>query len=90
MRFFDMETIRDFFNTYYIPGNTVITVVGDVTPNTVVEIISRTSAPFPSRAIPERRITEEPPQSRRERPRSCSTRPRIIIGYHKPTPPSFE
>ncbi len=91
MRFLDMETIRDFFNTYYIPGNTVITVVGDVTPDTVVEIIRCYFGPFPSRAIPERRITEEPPQTGERRTEVVfDAAPRIIIGYHKPTLPSFD
>ena len=91
MRFLDIKTISDFFNTYYIPGNTVITVVGDVSSSTVVEIIGRYFGPFPSGAIPERRITEEPPQTGERRTEVVfDAAPRIIIGYHKPTLPSFD
>jgi predicted Zn-dependent peptidase len=91
MRFLDIDYTRQFFKTHYAPNNTIITVVGDVSPEDVMEIIRRYFGPLLRRMIPVQQITEEPIQTGERRTEVVyDAAPRLIIGYHKPTLPSFD
>ncbi|MBN2397633.1 MAG: insulinase family protein [Deltaproteobacteria bacterium] len=91
MRYLDFDCMSQFFTTHYTPDNTIITVVGDISPEGVMEIIRRYFGPLPGRPAPLRRVTEEPPQTGERRVTvTFDAAPRLIIGYHKPTLPSFD
>ncbi len=91
MRFLDIDYSKQFFMTTYAPNNTIITIVGDVSPEGVMKIIRRYFGPLPPHKIPVRRITEEPVQNGERVVKLISdASPRLIIGYHKPTLPSFD
>ncbi|MBA7561071.1 putative zinc protease [subsurface metagenome] len=91
MRFLNIDYTKEFFRTYYAPNNTTIVIVGDVSPDRVMKIIKRYFGRIPSQKIPVRRVTEEPPQNGERRVKLISdAAPRLIIGYHKPTLPSFD
>lgn len=91
MRFLDMDYTAQFFRDHYTPNNTIITVVGDVSPEKIMETIRRYFGPLPRRTVPPRKITEEPVQAGERRTTVIfDAAPRLIIGYHKPTLPSFD
>ncbi|MBN2179739.1 MAG: insulinase family protein [Deltaproteobacteria bacterium] len=84
------KSMREFFETFYAPSNTVISVVGDVDTETLKHIMERYFSTIPSKAIMEEPILSEPPQEgeRRAQLRDNEANPKLIIGYHKPTLPS--
>ncbi len=91
MRFLDFNYTSEFFKIHYAPNNTIITIVGDVSPEGVMEVIRRYFGPLPRRVVPLRRVTEEPAQTGERRVEvNFDAAPRLIIGYHKPTLPSFD
>jgi zinc protease len=56
-----LEDARSFFGRYYAPGNAVLTVVGDVTPEQVQEWVERHFADIPGRKTPKRPSFAEKP-----------------------------
>ena len=91
MRFLNIDYTKKFFRTYYAPNNTTIVIVGDVSPDKTMKTIKRYFGRIPSQKIPARRVTEEPPQNGERKVKLLSdASPRLIIGYHKPTLPSFD
>jgi len=91
MRFLNIDYTKEFFRTYYAPNNTIIAIVGDVSPNSTMKIIKHYFGMIPSQKIPVRRVTKEPVQSGERRVKLVAdASPRLIAGYHKPTLPSFD
>jgi predicted Zn-dependent peptidase len=84
------KLMREFFETFYAPSNTVISVVGDVDTEELRNIIERYFSTLPSNAIARKPILSEPEQEgeRRAKLRDADANPKLIIGYHKPTLPS--
>jgi zinc protease len=56
-----LDDARSFFDRYYAPGNAVLTVVGDVTPEHVEEWVQRHFADIPARKTPKRPSFAEKP-----------------------------
>lgn len=91
MRFLDIDCISTFFNNYYTPGNTIITIVGDISPNKTMAIIERYFGSLKDHPVLPRYVTQEPAQEGERRVEvTFDAAPRVIIGYHKPTLPSFD
>ena len=91
MKFLDMDYAKQFFMTTYAPNNTIITIVGDVLSEDVMKVVQRYFGPLPPHTIPFRRVTEEPVQNGERLVKLVSdASPRLIIGYHKPTLPTFD
>jgi predicted Zn-dependent peptidase len=91
MRFLNIDYTKIFFKTYYAPNNTVIAVVGDISPAKTIDIIKRYFGEIPRQELPLLHITKEPPQKGEKRIEVIyDASPQIIIGYHKPTLPSFD
>jgi predicted Zn-dependent peptidase len=91
MRFLDIDAVRKFFTTYHGPNNTVIAVAGDVNPDEVMRIIGKYFGSIPRQELPQRHIPTEPTQTGERRIELISdSNPELIIGYHKPTLPSFD
>jgi predicted Zn-dependent peptidase len=76
---------RAFFETWFVPGNIVIGVVGDVDPAHARSLAERYFAPIPPRPLPPVRRIEEPPQLG---PKSAAVwggaRPLLTVGYKRP------
>jgi predicted Zn-dependent peptidase len=82
---FSATDAKHFFDTYYIPSNMVVAVVGDVKATEVTPIIEKYFGRLPSPATPDERTTVEPPQnSERRVVLHDASQPFYIEGYHRP------
>jgi zinc protease len=57
------EDARAFYRRWYVPGNAVVVVVGDVDPNEVRRLAERYYGRIAPRPLPERKPRAEPPQT---------------------------
>ena len=79
----------DFFEQYYTPANAVLTVAGDLDPDTALELIERHFADVVYRPAPKRPSFAEPaPAGVREGDRddAYAPVPALAIGYRLPDP----
>ena len=91
MRFLNYNYTKGFFRRYHAPNNTVIAIVGDIVPAATLKIINRYFGRIPRQKLYTSPITEEPPQMGERRVAlPFEANPRLIVGYHKPTLPSFD
>ena len=82
---FSATDAQHFFNTYYIPSNMVVAVVGDLDPVKTMAIIEKYFGRIPSRKTPDERTTVEPPQNSERRViLQESSQPVYLEGYHRP------
>ncbi len=80
-----------FFRTWYAPNNTVLAAVGDVDPPAFIALVRAAFGPIPAQPLPAESATAEPPQDGERRVTLVrDARPELMIGYHKPTLPTFE
>ena len=56
------DDARDFYRKWYVPGNAVIVVAGDVDPQKVLALAQATYGTIPERAVPTRKPQTEPAQ----------------------------
>ncbi len=74
-----------FHAKYYVPGNIVIAVVGDVKAADAMPVLERYFAPIPAGPKPEPMTTVEPPQvAEKSVVIREATQPFYIEGYHRP------
>lgn len=91
MQFFDIDYTEKFFKTYHAPNNTVIAIVGDVNPSQIMKIIQEYFGRIPPGELPVSHISEDPVQRGERRVQLVwDANPEMIIGYHKPSLPSFD
>jgi len=91
IRFLDMAYLEKFFRETYAPNNVAIAIVGDIRFDTALEIVKKYFGRVPSRRLISAPVTLEPPQSGERRIEVLfDAQPQIIIGYHKPPPPTHE
>jgi predicted Zn-dependent peptidase len=82
---FSATDAQHFFDTYYIPSNMVVAVVGDVDPTQTMALIEKYFSRIPSHAKPDERTTVEPPQnSERRVVLHERSQPMYLEGYHRP------
>jgi len=85
LRTFSATDAQRFYDTYYVPANMVVVVVGDVKASDVVSLVKRYFGRIPAGAKPEPLRTEEPPQRAERIVRLTeASQPIYIEGYHKP------
>jgi len=92
--FTDLEnaTVEDcaaFFDTYYAPGNAVLTVAGDFTVANARELVEKHFGDVPARTVPPRpSFAEDPPKGeiRSEHTDPHAPFPAVAIGYRVPDP----
>ncbi|PRY46886.1 M16 family metallopeptidase [Umezawaea tangerina] len=92
--FTDLEnaTVEDcaaFFDTYYAPGNAVLTVAGDFTVEGATALVEKHFGDVPARTVPPRpSFAEEPPKGevRSEHTDPHAPFPAVAIGYRVPDP----
>lgn len=74
-----------FFRTYYGPANAVLTIVGDINPDTVLPLLERTFGRVPTSPSPPSIVTVEPAQRGERRVEvEFDAEPTVLIGFHKP------
>jgi predicted Zn-dependent peptidase len=82
---FSATDAKRFFDTYYIPSNMVVTVVGDVKASETMPIVEKYFGRIPSRPQPDERTTTEPPQNAERRVvLQEMSQPLYLEGYHRP------
>jgi predicted Zn-dependent peptidase len=82
---FSATDAERFFQTYYVPSNMVVTVVGDIDPATAMPIIEKYFARLPATPKPEDLSTPEPTQnSERNVVLQDPSQPVFLEGYHRP------
>jgi predicted Zn-dependent peptidase len=82
---FSATDAQKFFQTYYVPSNMVVTVVGDVKPSEVLALVEKYFGRLPTRRRPEPLRTVEPPQNDdRTVVLHEASQPFYVEGYHKP------
>jgi predicted Zn-dependent peptidase len=85
LQYFSATDAMRFFKTYYVPGNMVIAVVGDVDPATALPIIRKYFERIPSGGKPDEFVSSQPPQaSQRSILVKDPAQPIYVEGYHRP------
>ena len=86
----DLATLRPaaakaFYDTYFVPGGMVISIVGDVDPANARRLAERYFGSMLSRPLPDWARTEEPPQLG---PKTAllagASQPALMVGYKRP------
>jgi predicted Zn-dependent peptidase len=91
VQFISKKDIETFFSAYYVPNNAVLAVVGAIDGTALLKTIEQYFGGIPSRALPSRVISTEPVQTGERRIEVLlDAEPQVLIGYHKPTLPSFD
>jgi len=77
--------IRSFFETYYVPQELTMAIVGDIDPEQVKELAEVYFGRFPSEEKPPQVTATEPPQTEtREVNLKLNSEPWYFEGYHRP------
>jgi len=82
-----LDDVKKFFDTYYVPNNAVLVVVGDARPDEVMALARKHFGAIPSRPLPPPPDVSEPPQEREKRLNQTdklAKTPAIAFGYHLP------
>jgi predicted Zn-dependent peptidase len=77
--------VRDFHNTYYVPENATITVVGDFESAQALQLVTQYFSRVPKAARPvPRDIPKEPPMTRERRAvvEEAWPLPAVVVAYH--------
>ncbi len=80
------QDARDWYSRWYAPNNAMLVVVGDVVPDEVFAIAEQRFGPLPSRALPLRKVQQEPPQrgAKRLNVKAPGELPYLLMGWHAP------
>jgi zinc protease len=92
--FTDLEqaTVDDcaaFFDTYYAPGNAVLTIAGDIDVESAMDLVHRHFGDVPARDVPERPAFGEPlptSETRGSHRDPHAPLPAVALGYRLPNP----
>src|SRR5262249_47248898 len=80
-----VEDVRDFYRTFYTPGNATLAIVGDFDSAQAVSLVNQYLGRVPkaAREVP-RDVPQEPPQKgeRRVTLQEPWPLPAVIVGYH--------
>lgn len=79
------QDVQEFFNTYYVPNNLTIAIVGDVNPTQVKELAKTYFGRYPAKPKPPQVTKVEPKQTQtREVTVNFPSQPWYVEGYHRP------
>jgi predicted Zn-dependent peptidase len=82
---FSATDAQRFFDTYYVPSNMVVTVVGDLKASEAMPVIAKYFSRIPARPRADEFTTSEPPQnSERRVVLHEQAQPLYLEGYHRP------
>ncbi|WP_238553687.1 M16 family metallopeptidase [Fortiea contorta] len=77
--------VQKFFETYYVPSNLAIAIVGDVNPAEVQRLAKVYFGRYPAKPKPQAKITAEPKQTQtRSVTLELPSQPWYLEGYHRP------
>jgi zinc protease len=80
-----VDDVREFYDTYYVPSNATLTIVGDFDPKQAMAFVERYFGriPKPTRAVP-RDIPAEPPMTaeRRVTVEESWPLPAVVVAHH--------
>ena len=82
-----IEDIRDFYDTYYVPNNATLVIVGDLDPVEAESMIRKYFGPLDRGArLPSNNIPQEPPQTAKRLVKLDLNvaLPAFVEGYHMP------
>lgn len=80
------QDVQKFFNTYYVPSNLAIAIVGDVNPAEVKTLAETYFGRYPAKPKPQQKIAAEPKQTQtREITLQLPSQPWYLEGYHRPS-----
>ena len=80
-----IDDVRDFYNTYYVPENATLALVGDFDTTQVLQLVTQYLGRVPKAARPvPRDIPKEPPASREKRVTLTESwpLPAVVVAYH--------
>ncbi|MEB3342256.1 pitrilysin family protein [Okeania sp.] len=79
------ENVQDFFDTYYVPNNLTVGIVGDVNPKEVKKLAKIYFGRYATKATPPEVNIVEPTQTEtREITMKLPSQPWYLEGYHRP------
>lgn len=79
------KDVQQFFDTYYVPSNLTVAIVGDVTPDKVKELAQVYFGRYQAKpAPPKLKVVEPSQESTREVSLRLSSQPWYLEGYHRP------
>jgi zinc protease len=80
-----VDDVRDFYNTYYVPSNATLVLVGDFDATQAVQLVNQYFGRVPkaAREVP-RDIPKEPPQTKEKRVtlQQPWPLPAVVVAYH--------
>jgi zinc protease len=80
-----VEDVRDFYETFYVPANATLTLVGDFDSTQALQLVSQYLGRVPKaeRPVP-RDIPQEPPQTKEKRATLTQPwpLPAVVVAYH--------
>ncbi len=80
--------VEKFYNTWYVPNNAVIAIVGDVNFEEVKSVVTKYFSGLNRKPLPPRIVSEEPAQGGERRVNLVyDASPTFMMGFHKPTLP---
>jgi zinc protease len=83
----NLADVRNFYDTYYVPNNAVVMVVGDLDPQEAELLVQKYFTPLSPGAFPfEKHVPQEPPQvsERLLKLELAVALPAFVEGYHMP------
>ena len=84
-----LDDCASFFDTYYAPGNAVLTVAGDFDAAVARDLVEKHFGDVPARDVPARPSFDEPPPAgelRSEKVDPHAPLPALAVGYRLPNP----
>lgn len=88
-----IQNVEQFYKTYYVPNNAVMTIVGDVNPNQVFATVEKYFGSIPGHPVPPKPDFQESPQTAERQFQEqdhLSRLPALAIGYRMPAPRSHD
>ncbi|MEO7979759.1 MAG: pitrilysin family protein [Sporichthyaceae bacterium] len=88
-----VDDARDFFDTYYAPGNAVLCLGGDFDPDKALEMVRTHFGDVPRRTVPERPDFDEPAptsERREEQVDAQAPAPAVALGWRVPDPDDLD
>jgi predicted Zn-dependent peptidase len=82
-----LDDVKKFFKTYYVPNNAVLAIVGDFEPAEAKRFVEKYFAGIPSTQLPKQPDISEPRQEKEKRATkkdSLATKPALAFAYHMP------
>ncbi len=82
-----LEDVREFFQTYYVPNNATLVIVGDFDTRQALAWVEKYFGPIPPGKRPIPRVTVKEPQKTREKrlsERMDVPLPAVLAGYYMP------